>query len=264
MQARALVFAAALIVGAAAFAPRPSPTTVQRFMVAETNHQVVDLSSFGQPEQTTHIVTSTYVTVTSSDSAGGKAVKLVIDSVHADSVNAPGFDPSVLDSLRGVIATGWVAANGRLQNVQADTLRGGQAGNVIRAIFPRMDPRAKVGDRWTDTSEVHGLGGGMLSNATTKRITNWAVTSEQMMGGVKARKVESAFSQSVTGTVNGPQGSMAIDGTGTGTATYFVAPDGRDLGVTSSLTLQIAITIPQAADPIPVNGTITAVVTPIR
>ena len=105
MQARALVLAAALIVGAAAFAPRPSPATVQRFKVAETNHQIVDLSSFGQPEQTTHIVTSTYVTVNSTDSAGGKAVKLVIDSVHADSVSAQGFDPSVLDSLKGVTAT---------------------------------------------------------------------------------------------------------------------------------------------------------------
>lgn len=264
MRARSLVLATALVLGAAAFTPRPTPPSVTRFKVAETNHQVVDLSSFGQPEQVSHIVTSTYVTVTSTDSAGGRAVRLVIDSVHADSVSAQGFDPSVLDSLKGATATAWVAANGRIQNVQADSLRGGQATNVLRALYPRMEPRAKVGDHWTDTTEVHGTGGGMLGNATTKRITNWAVTSEETMGGVKARKVESAFSQSVSGTVNGPQGSMGVDGTGTGSATYYVAPDGRELGVNSTLNLQISITIPQAADPIPVTGTITAVVTPIR
>jgi len=69
MQARAIAFAAPLILGAAAFAPRPSSPTVQRFKVTETNHQVVDLSSMGQPDQTTDIITSTYVTLTSNDSA---------------------------------------------------------------------------------------------------------------------------------------------------------------------------------------------------
>lgn len=263
MQVRALAAAAALVASAAAFTPTPTPPAPQRFKVAETNHQVVDLSAFGQPEQTTDIITSTYVVLTGADSAGGRAVKLTIDSVHADSVSAQGFDPSVLDSLRGAFATGWVAANGRIQNIQSDSLRGGQAGNVLRALYARMDPRAKVGDHWTDTTEVHGMGGGMLANATTKRVTNWAVTSEQMMGGVKARKVESAFSQTISGQMSGPQGTMAIDGTGTGTATYFIAPDGRDLGLNSSLTLQISITIPQAPEPIPVTGTITATVTPI-
>lgn len=263
MQARAFSVAA-LVLGVAAFTPRPTPPSVTRFKVVETNHQVVDLSGFGQPEQTTHIVTSTFVTVTANDSAGGRAVKLVIDSVHADSISAQGFDPSVLDSLRGASATAWVSQAGQVQNLQADTLRGGQAGNVLRALYPHMDPRAKVGDHWTDTSEVHGMGGGLLSGSTTKRVTNWAVTGEQNTGGVKARKVEAAFSQSVTGQMNGPQGTMAVDGTGTGSAAYLIAPDGRNLGITSTLNLSISITIPQAPEPIPVTGSIAAVVTPIR
>lgn len=263
MQVRTVALAA-LVLGVAAFAPRPTPPSVLRFKVAETNHQVVDLSGFGQPEQVTHLVTSTYVTVTATDSAGGRAVKVVLDSVHADSISAQGFDPSALDSLRGSSATGFVAANGQVSNLQADSVRGGQAGNVLRALYPHMEPRAKVGDHWTDTSEVHGMGGGMLSGATTKRVTNWAVTSEQTTGGVKARKVEAAFSQSITGQVNGPQGTMAIDGTGTGSAAYLVGPAGQNLGITSTLNLQLSITIPQAPEPIPVTGTIAAVVTPIR
>lgn len=263
MQARVLSVAA-LALGVAAFAPRSPATVVQRFTVAEKNHQVVDLTSVGQPEQTTDIQTTTYITLTSTDSAGGKSVKVVIDSIHPDSISAQGFDPSMLDSLRGLTATAWVAANGRIDNVKSDSTKGGQAVNVLRALFPRMDPRAKVGDRWTDTTEVHGQGGGMMTGTTTKRITNWAVTAEQTVAGVKARKVESAFSQSVSGEVQGPQGAMALDGSGTGTSTYLVAPDGRNVGVTGSLTLQLSITVPGMAEPIPVNGTVTTVVTPIR
>lgn len=263
MQARTLL-AAALVLGVAAFAPAPTATVVQRFTVAEKNHQVVDLSSVGQPEQVTDIQTTTYVTLTSADSAGGRAVKVVIDSVHPDSISAPGFDPGVLDSLKGLTATAWVAADGKLSHLQSDSTKGGQAANVIRGLFPRMAPRAKVGDRWTDTTEVSGEGGAMMSGTTTKRITNWAVTGEQTVGGVKARKVESAFSQSVSGQVQGPQGPMALDGTGSGTTTYLVAADGRNVGVTGTQTLALAITVPGMPEPIPVNGTISTVVTPIR
>src|ERR1041385_6929747 len=148
--------------------------------------------------------------------------------MRADSVSAQGVDPSGLDSLRGVAATAWVTLNGRIQNLQTDTVKGSQAGNVLRALYAHMEPRAKVGDHWTDTTEVAGTGGGgMLSSTTTKRVTNWAVTGEQMMAGVKARKVESAFSQSVSGQMNGPQGSMGIDGTGTGSTFRRVGKECR-------------------------------------
>lgn len=265
MRARPLLVTAALIAGATAFAaPGAAPVTT-RYKVTETNHQVVDLSAFGQPEQVNHIVTSTWVAVTSTDSAGGRALRLVIDSTKADSVVSPQpINPALFDSLRGATATAWVAADGKLQGLAGVGEKGGQAVNILRSMFPRMHPRAKVGDHWTDTTEVTGGGDGLLSSALTRRITNWAVSGEQTVGGVKARKVEAAFSQSISGEVTSGQGTMAIDGTGTGTATYFVAPDGRQVGATTTMSLQVAVTIPQAPEPIPVNGTISSVITPIR
>jgi len=266
MQVRSIAAAAALIVGLAAFAAPLTPPVTQRYKVTETNHQVVDLSAFGQPEQVTHVVTSSYVTLLTTDSAGGRAVKLTVDSIHIDSIEsgAP-FPREVFDSVRGVTATAWVPADGKVQNIVApDTVRGAVASNLMRSFFPRMAPRAKVGDTWTDTTETTGMGSGILAAATIRRVTNWAVSGEETIGGTKARKVDGAFSQSVSGESATPNGSMSIDGTATGTVSFGVAPDGRTLRVNSKMDLQISIAIPQAPEPIPVNGTITSVITAIR
>ena len=74
MQVRSLVTAAALVAGLAAFAAPLPPSVTQRFKVTETNHQVVDLSAIGQPEQTTHIVTSYWISVTSTDSLRAREI----------------------------------------------------------------------------------------------------------------------------------------------------------------------------------------------
>jgi hypothetical protein len=265
MQVRPILAAVALVAGATAFvAPGTSPVTA-RFKIVETSHQVVDLSAFSQPEQVSHIVKSTFVTVMSNDSAGGRTVKVVIDSVHADSVVSPQpIDPAMFDSLRGAAATGWIAADGKLTLATDTTARGAAAGMQLRALFPQVKPRAKVGDHWTDTTEVNGSGNGLMANAVTRRVTNWAVSAEQTVNGVKARKFDAAFSQSMNGEMTGPQGTMAIDGTGTGTATFFLGADGRQVGAQSTLTLQVSVTVPQAPEPIPVNGTISSVITAIR
>lgn len=220
MQARPILVAALLVAGVTAFAaPAVAPVTT-RYKIIDTNHQVVDLSAIGQPEQVSHIVTSTWFTLTTNDSAGGRTLRLVIDSIRADSVAAPQpINPAVLDSLRGATATAWLAADGKVQQMAPVGQKGGSAAKILQAMFPRMAARAKVGDRWTDTTEIPGAGDGLLSNAVTRRITNWAVSGEETVGRVKARKVEAAFSQSMSGEVTAEQGTMGIDGTGTGTAT---------------------------------------------
>jgi hypothetical protein len=265
MQARPLLTALALVAGATAFAAPARPATTQRLKITSTNHQVIDLSAFGQGEQVTHIVTSTFVTITAADSAGGRTVRLLVDSARADSVASPQpIDPATFDSLRGVTATGWVAPNGTLQNIAGVGLRGAQVGGLLRALFPRMAPRAKVGDRWTDTTENSGESEGLPPGTISKRITNWSVTGEETVGGVKARKVESAYSQAITGEIQSGQGAIGLDGTGTGSATFLIAPDGRQLGLQSNLTLALTLAIAQAPEPLPLNLTSAVIATPIR
>ncbi|MEO6067319.1 MAG: hypothetical protein ABJB33_01805 [Gemmatimonadota bacterium] len=265
MQARPILAAAALVAGATAFAAPRSPTTTFRYKVNATNHQVIDLSAVGQPEQVTHLVTTTFVTVVSTDSAGGRAVKVIIDSARADTVQSPQpLSPATFDSLRGATATGWVAPNGQIRDVKWTDPRSAPISGVLRALFPRMDPRAKVGDRWTDTTESAGESEGMPPGTSMRRVTNWSVTGEQNVNGVKARRVESAYSQSISGEIPAGGGTMAIDGTGSGTATTLVAPDGRQLGSNSTLTMTLSLTVPQVPEPLPLNLTTTVVVNPIR
>ncbi|HTK56322.1 MAG TPA: hypothetical protein VL295_05820 [Gemmatimonadales bacterium] len=265
MQARPLLTALALVAGATAFAAPTGPATTQRLKITSTNHQVIDLSAFGQGEQVTHIVTSTFVTITAADSAGGRTVKLVVDSARADSVasQAP-VDPATFDSLRGTTATGWVGPNGVIQNVAGAGARGAQVSGLLRALFPRMAPRAKTGDRWSDTTETPGEMEGLPPGTTSKRITNWSVTGEETVSGLKARKVESAYSQAVSGEVQSQNGAIGLDGTGTGSATYLIAPDGRQVGFQSNMTLSLTLAIAQAPEPLPLSLTSAVVATPIR
>lgn len=264
MQARPLLTALALVAGATAFAAPAGPATTQRLKITSTNHQVIDLSAFGQGEQVTHLVTSTYVTVTAADSAGGRAVRLVVDSAKADSVESPQpIDPAIFDSLRGAVATGWVAADGRIQDVNGTGARAAQVAGLLRNLFPRMTPRAKVGDRWTDTTETTGEAEGLPPGTTSKRITNWSVSGEEMVSGVKARKVETAYSQSVSGEILSQNGSIGLDGTGTGSATFLIAPDGRQVGYRSNSSLELSLAVPQAPEPLPLKLSSAVIATPI-
>jgi hypothetical protein len=261
MQARALFATAALAVGAVAFA---FPPTTQRFKVVETNHSVADLSAFGQGEQITHVITSSFVTLTGNDSAGGRSVKLVIDSIKLDSVSGAAMTQQALDSARGIWVTGWVGPDGALSAIKTDGPRGTAATTILRALVPKVTGRARVGDRWTDTTQVDGSGEGVLAGATTRRITNWAISGEESVGGVRARKIESAFSQTISGAIEGPNGSMQIDGTGTGTALALLAADGRHFGGNVSVSLSLAISIAQAPEPIPVTVTTSSIITTVR
>jgi hypothetical protein len=265
MQVRAVLTAAGLVAGLAAFAAPLTPPVLQRYKVTETNHQVVDLSAVGQPEQTTHIVTSYWISVTSADSAGGRSLKLVIDSAHGDSIeSAQPIPPEIFDSARGITATAWLSADGALEHLAGVGERGVQAANLLKALYPKLKPRAKNGDKWTDTTESTGLGSGMFGSAQIRRVTNWAVNGEETVGGAKARKVDGAYSQSISGQMESGQGTMSVDGTGTGTVGYAITADGRPLRATIVLNLQLAIVVPQVPEPIPVNGTVTTSFNSIR
>jgi hypothetical protein len=265
MQVRAVLTAAGLVAGLAAFAAPLTPPVIQRYKVTETNHQVVDLSAIGQPEQTTHLVTSYWITVTTADSAGGRTLKLVIDSARGDSIASPQpIPPEIFDSARGITATGWLSGAGVLEHLAGVGERGAQAVNLLKAMYPKLKPQAKNGDKWTDTTESTGLGSGMFGNAQIRRVTNWAVNGEETVAGTKGRKIDGAYSQSVTGEIESGQGTMSVDGTGTGTVSYAVAADGRPLRATVVLNLNLAIVVPQVPEPIPVNGTVTTVFTTLR
>ena len=265
MQARPLLTALALVAGATAFAPPATPPAPFRYTLTEVIHREVDLTAAGAGKQVEHASLTRFVSLTFGDSAGGRTVRLVVDSVRIDTIQSQApVDQAALDSLRGASATAWIGADGSLQNVQNDSVRGALAASALKQFFPKVAPGVRVGTRWTDTTEAPGAGDQLLAASTVRRVTNWAVNGEEPVGGVRSRKIEAAFSQSITGELQTPQGAVGIDGTGTGTATYFLAGDGRPMGMTSTLTLTLTVSTSQLPEPIPVSGFNTSTITPIR
>ncbi|MEP7325823.1 MAG: hypothetical protein ABI836_07745, partial [Gemmatimonadota bacterium] len=83
----------------------------------------------------------------------------------------------------------------------------------------------------------------------------YKVTGTENRGGTQALRIETAFSLSQTGEINNAGGTLGVDGTGTGTATYFVTDNGRYLGGTSTVNSDLQITTAQLPEPIPVKAT---------
>ena len=265
MQVRPIVTALALVAGATAFAAPTTPPAPFRYTLTEVIHREVDLTAAGAGKQVEHASLTRFVSLTFGDSAGGRTVRLVVDSVRLDTIQSQApIDQAALDSLRGVSATAWIGADGTLQQVQSDSARGTIAATALTSFFPKVAPGVRVGTHWSDTTESRGTGDQLLAASTVRRITNWAVNGEVPVGGIKSRKIEAAFSQSVTGELQTPQGAVGIDGTGTGSATYFMAADGRPMGMTSTLTLALTVSTSQLPEPIPVSGVNTTTITPIR
>lgn len=225
-----------------------------RYRVETKGEQVVDLSAIGQGEQKTGYAQISFLTITLNDTAGGLTVHAVLDSaVKADTNALP--PQASLDSARGRAWHALLSPEGKLSGLKRidDTTAVGPFGDMINNFFPRVKRGAKVGDQWTDTTEAMTDSDGQT--LTTRTITNFRATGTETRSGTRALKIETAFSLAQTGEVNGPQGSFSLDGTGTGTATYFVTPDGRYLGGMSSVTSDLQVTTEQLPAPIPIHAT---------
>jgi hypothetical protein len=255
---RSVVLAAFWFTTTAGLFLSPAPQ-VTRYRIETKSEQIADLSAIGQGEKRTRVGLINFLTVTLNDSAGGKTVHAVLDSVtRADTSSIP--DQATLDSIRGRAWRAFLSSDGKMSAVQAldTTATGGQLNAIIANFFPRVKHGAKVGDQWTDTTEMSDNGEGRA--VTTKTITNFSVTGTEMRGGVHALKVETAFSSAQTGQVDQGGGTLSIEGTGKGTAVYYVAPDGKYLGGNSTELSDIQVTTAQLPAPIPIKVTSTVTV----
>jgi hypothetical protein len=106
---------------------------------------------------------------------------------------------------------------------------------MVNQLVLRPRKSLKVGETWTDTTETSNpVGGGSLQSRT---VTNWKVAGSETRAGVTAAKLDGASASAIAGAQETPGGAMDIEGTGTGTSSVYIAPDGRHLGgVTSSTT----------------------------
>ncbi|HJP55695.1 MAG TPA: hypothetical protein VJ847_01575 [Gemmatimonadales bacterium] len=245
MQARALTFAA-LASGVFTIGAQ-TPPAATHYRIQQVTDQEVDLTAAGQGKQQKHSASSLFVSLTLTDSAAGRVAHFVVDSAVGDSTTAP-ESKAVLDSLRGQAFHAYLE-KGKVSSIKA--LREGQptstASALILALTPRVQRDTKVGAAWTDTTDVtNDIPNG---NMTIRTVTNWKASGNETREGTRALKVDAASSSAMTG----EQAGAKLEGTGTATATYYIAADGRLVSGSSSSNSTLAITTPQLPDPIPLT-----------
>lgn len=240
---------------------RLAPVTA-KYRVDQSLTQEVDATAEGQGKQGLSFNASTFVTVTLNDSADGRTMRVVIDSVQGDS--AMPIPKAVADSARGGEFRAFVSKAGKPSPLTptGTSAAAEQVQGLLADFFPWVRAGVKVGDAWTDTT-VNTTGAGS-DTVTVRRITRYKAAGNEARGRDRAVRITTEHSSTVAGVQPTPQGPATIAGGGSGSGSYFVSADGRYLGgewqVNSSFTLSGAF----AKQPLPVTVTQTTKVTAVR
>jgi len=215
--------AAVLVLPASDLAP-----TTTRYRIDQSLSQEIDATAAGGAKQSISFNTSSFITVILADSAGGKAMRVVVDSVRGDS--ATPIPAAVLDSARGAEFHGFVERSGKPLGLEpvTGTAAAAQIQGLLSDFFPWIRAGVKVGDSWADTTaKVNGVG---ADSVTVRRVSAYKAAANETRGTRKAVRIIEDFTSSVAGTQPTPNGPARIEGSGTGKRAYYVGSDGRYLG----------------------------------
>jgi len=233
-----------------------------KYRVDQSLVQEVDVTGNGVDKQTLKFSTSTFVTVILADSAGGRTLRVVIDSMKGDS--ATPIPPAVMDSARGGEFRAFVDRSGKPSPLTSTgtSPAAAQVQGLLSDFFPWVRAGFKVGEAWTDTS-VNTTGAGS-DTVNVRRVTNYKAAANETRGTVKAVKITADHTSKVSGNQPTPQGVARIEGTGNGSGSYFVSPDGRYLGGEWELHSAIQLSGEFAKNPVPITVTQMTKVTAVR
>jgi hypothetical protein len=238
-----------------------APVTA-KYRVDQQLTQEVDGTASGAEKQILRFSTSAFVTVTLNDSAGGRTMRVVIDSIKGDS--ATPIPPAVLDSARGGEFRAFVDRSGKPSPLTptGTSPAAAQVQGLLADFFPWVRAGFKVGEAWADTS-VNTTGTGS-DTVTVRRVTSYKAAANETRQAIRAVKITSDHTSSVSGNQPTPQGTAKIEGTAKGTGAYFVSLDGRYLGGEWQLQSALKLSGSFAKAPVPVTVTQTTKVTAVR
>lgn len=240
------------VVGAALVLPLQgrAPTTT-KYRIDQTLSQEVDATPAGGAKQKIAFTTSSFVTVSLADSAGGKVMRVVVDSLRGDS--AVPIPAAVLDSARGAEFHGFLAKSGKpsgLQPVRANPAAV-QIQGLLSDFFPWIKAGLRVGDSWSDTTAKTDATGS--DSVTVRRVSAYKAAASETWNSRKAVRITEDFTSSVAGTQPTPNGPARIEGTGSGKGSYYVSPEGRYLGGDWEQQSSLAVTGSFAKQPLPIT-----------
>ncbi len=264
MIGRHFVVAASLLgLGGLLVAATPAPTTL-RYRIESKTEQVVDLSAMGQGNQTNAFSQIAIISITLSDTAGGKVMHAVVDTIGSDAP-LPGIAESA-QKAKGAWLHGFVDQWGRVKiaatsadsNDMVSQLR-----NSLARFFPIVKPGTKDGDTWVDTSRVDTKTAQQAMK--TETITTYTRAGSAAHGGETALRIDATSATKGAGTMENPMaGTMDVELTDAGTETFWVATDGRYLGGEAKSDGKSLVRTPMAPDAIPVKLTRTTTVSIIK
>ena len=251
MMLARLVGTAAL--AAAALTPQHGAPTTARYRIDQTLTQHIDASSAGKGSQSLSFSTSSFLTLTFTDSAGGRSVKLIVDSMTADT-SAP-IPSAVFDSARGAEFHAFLSPAGKLSDLEAVSASPAayRVQGFLSDFFPWVKVGVKNGDRWADTS-AKTTGDG-TDSVTVRRISSYRVVGSEMRDSRKAMRIASEYNSTVAGSQPTPNGPARIEGTGKGTGTYFVSKEGTYMGGEWELQSSLTISGAFSDEPLPITIT---------
>jgi hypothetical protein len=231
-------------------APRLAPPTA-KYRIDQSLSQEIDATAAGGAKQRIAFATTSFVTVTLSDSAGGRAIRVVVDSMRGDS--ATPIPAAALDSARGAEFRGYLQKSGKPTGLKpsGNASAATQIQGLLSDFFPWTRAGLKVGDNWSDTTaKTSGSG---VDSVTVRRVSAYQAAGSENKESRKAVRVTENFTSSVTGTQPTPNGPARIEGTGSGNGFYYVGTDGRYLGGSWQQQSALKISGSFAPQPLPVT-----------
>ena len=226
-----------------------APSTT-RYRIDQTLSQEMDATAAGGAKQRIAFSTTSFVTVTLADSGGGKAIRVVVDSVRGDS--ATPIPPAVLDSARGAEFRGFLEKSGKPTGLTPSANpAAAQIQGLLSDFFPWTKSGLKVGDSWSDTTaKTNGTG---ADSVTVRRVSVYKAAARESRQSRKALRITQDFTSSVAGTQPTPNGPARLEGTGSGNGFYYLSPDGRYLGGSWQQQSSLKISGSFAPQPLPIT-----------
>lgn len=246
----------------AAITAASAPVTVHYKIVQKVENKV-DLSGFGQGEQVETRDITWHVTITYSDSAGGRVVHAVLDSARMEGGMMP-IPQASADSAKGTTYHGFLDAESRLKSLTTSKSSsfGMQFESTLKLLHPSVQRGASTGASWIDTVDMSTKS--PQANLKSRAVRTFTMGGAETWEGNQATKIDVAMVTNVTGSLETPGGTAEMVGGGPGSGTYYVAADGRLVGAKSSSLTDAIVTLATAPGPIPVKTTTMTTVSVIK
>lgn len=230
-----------------AVTPQQAP---MRYKIDLKTSQEVDLSAMGGPKQASDLTASAWVTVTMSDTAGGKLAHIVVDSLVATPTGmmAQQMSEEAITEAKGAFFHVYVV-NGKVSGSPKPSIENPALGMVqqsLSLLFPGHKMGAKIGDTWSDTTKSDATTEAGTQTGTT--VTEWKVLSMDGDGYV----MEGESKGTMTATQGGGELNIATKMTGSQKVTTSATGPSK-MGETN-MKIDATVITSQVPDPIPVTG----------